>query len=86
MLEQTLLTSILKLKGFFLVRYQKGLNSQVQVLALPEGVEGAAEALVRLSDLEDVRAADEAALPPALQHQVAAVRHHLEEKKGNCLL
>ena len=66
--------------------FKKGLHSQVQVLALPEGVEGAAEALVRLSDLEDVGAADEAALPPALQHQVAAVRHHLEEKKGKCLL
>jgi hypothetical protein len=54
-----------------------GQDSQVNVFALPHRVEGAAEPLVRLPDLKDVRAVDEAALPPALDQQVGAVGHHL---------
>ncbi len=61
-----------------LLRLKKCFNLQVDIFALSDGVEGAAEALVRLANLEDVGTADQAALPPTLQHQVAAIRHHLK--------
>ena len=51
---------------------------QVDALAEFDGVEGAAEPLVALANLEEGRTVLEFALPPAAQEEVVARWHHLK--------
>ena len=56
---------------------------QIHVFALFEGVEGATESVVGLSNLEEIRAGEGVTLPPTLEQVGGTIRHHLGQKNGN---